>query len=162
VSDKALNALKGLSQLESLSVTDGALIAGAHLESLGTLTNLRRLAFQYYPYDTAPTGHKELAKLRQLRELDLELSGQGVAKFSDSILEVIATLDGLEELGIHCVISDAGLHALKALKKLKSLDLTKCSGYTDRGLATLVESLPGLQIIRFSMNQAPMGDQRKR
>ena len=56
----------------------------------------------------------------------------------------------LQELCLKGEVTDKTLKNLADLKKLHRLDLSWSHGYTDRGLAELVKSLPALKSLVLS------------
>jgi hypothetical protein len=68
----------------------------------------------------------------------------------------------LESLTLRGTVSDAALKQLAVLKRLRCLDLRYADGYTDRGLTFLLDSLPNLETIKFSIRHEPSGGQGRK
>jgi Leucine-rich repeat (LRR) protein len=66
-------------------------------------------------------------------------------------LEGIASLQKLQELSLSGKLTDDGLNSLRGIKGLRSLDITGCHGFSDRSLAALVNALPTLKEIKWSL-----------
>jgi hypothetical protein len=133
VTDKGLGYVWELSQLCALNlvVNDAAKITGKSL-----------------------TG---LSDLKALRKLTLVLP-RGVPV--DDVLARVKALEELEELAVAGPLTDVGLKNLEALKKLRILDLTDNTGYTDDALASLMSSLPNLQVVKVVYRPVTSGEKR--
>jgi hypothetical protein len=66
----------------------------------------------------------------------------------EEVVDVLQELNHFEDLSIHsAVINDAGLVSVIKLKNLRRLDLTECFGFSDEGLAKLMDESPSLQTV---------------
>jgi len=155
VSDEGMKALTGLQQLESLKIDSGSpsKMTDVGMGVLRSLTNLRRLDILYAPNITSK-GLSGIWELKQLRVLGLHLEGKAFKGHVDDVLAHVADLSELEELTIEATLTDEGLKMLAGLKKLRRLDLTGCTGYTDDGLASLMKALPALEVVKISYRPA--------
>jgi hypothetical protein len=142
VSDKGLEALKGLTNLKGLGLYEVTKVTPAGMASLATLTGLESLAlygirtgdeinrlaaltslrdlslrFSIYTLDAIPV----ISRLKGLRKLDI--SGQ--SDFDENTLKPLAGLTELESLELACVkMPEAGFRHLAGLTKLTALDLS--------------------------------------
>jgi Leucine-rich repeat (LRR) protein len=149
-SEQGIEYLARISTLESLAIVSGARVTDRSLGSIGGLADLRSLELGSLNGVTL-TGITALARLRGLRSLSIDLDKRSSLRPFDKVLERITSLTALEQLSLHNVrVTDEGMKALSALKKLRSLDLTESSGFTDDGLASLVVALPELRTINIS------------
>ena len=116
-------------------------IAGAALGAIAEIKGLRELTITA----TRP-GIAKLWALSGLEKLTLRLSeALGGAEY-DPLLG-IGALSELKEMKLIGTVTDAELKNLAGLKKLKQLDLSRCHGFSDVGLAELVKSLPELKTV---------------
>jgi serine/threonine protein kinase/multidrug efflux pump subunit AcrA (membrane-fusion protein) len=129
VTDAALAHLKGLTQLESLTLANSQ-ATNAGLVHVKGLTNLQSLDLTFTKVTDAGVEHiKGLTKLQSLN-----LHGVGV---TDAGLDRLKALTNLQELSLYnTAITDAGLERLQGFTKLKSLDLG-ANGITGAGLKHL-------------------------
>jgi hypothetical protein len=153
--DEGIRAIGALRGLESLSVrysdhTDAAMVA---LEGIPGLTRLELRSIAR----VTPAGLKHIWRMRQLRSLDLDISGDPLEGSEDQILAGISSITGLEELALQGDITDRGLRSLAALKKLRRLDLFRAKGYTYPALAALADALPDLDELKFTVGPRPEG-----
>ena len=121
MSDSGLQALEGLTLLQSLDLRLCDKITDAGLRSLEGLTSLQSLGLRGCDKIT-DAGLRSLAGLTTLQSLDLYRCGQ---------------------------ITDAGLRSLAGLTSLQSLDLSYCDEITDAGLRSLA-GLTSLQTLYLS------------
>jgi beta-lactamase regulating signal transducer with metallopeptidase domain len=119
--DAMLESLRGLQDLETLSVIDVLDFTAAGVKYLAALPKLRSVSLLSQTFDDAALG--ELARLPALREL--ATSG----KFTDDGLAALAANPELTTLIIAKTgdgqLTDASLVHLAKLTKLKQLDLTE-------------------------------------
>ena len=167
--DESLESLKGLDQLEILSIscaniTDDALIhlhgltqlrelyignaigcppiSGAGLRHLRRLACLKRL----YIFVTVgnPPDNSSLVSLGDLKQLESLVL---ISDMEDDGLKYVAGLVQLRELRVYSPqITDSGLQHLRRLSNLHSLDLTG-DYVTDDGVKALREAIPRCKII---------------
>ena len=138
VTDAGLEYLEGLTQLQSLNLSDTK-VTDTGLEHLKGLTQLQKL----WLHDTkvSDAGLEYLKGLTQLQSLNLSDTN-----VSDTGLEHLKGLTRLLYLGLNNTkVSDAGLEHLKGLSQLQglSLDSTQVS---DAGVKKLQQALPKCQI----------------
>ena len=151
--------------LESLTIQDfnsgeGAIDSG--MDILNGLPDLLRLELVGLPGMSRErlNGVWKTARLKSLR---LNLSNHINEKPLDELLMRIKGLPELEHLSLRGTVSDAGLKNLAALGKLQSLDLRQVQGFSDGGLASLMESLPNLRQVKFSIRpELPQAKTRSR
>jgi hypothetical protein len=147
--DETMKGLRGLPQLESLRIdAPSGTVTDLGMDVLRDLKDLRTLDLSLGNSVTAK-GLASIYELKQLRVLRLELSVE-LRRSLDAVLAHVARLSELEELCIAGSLTDEGLKSLAALKKLRRLDLSGCTGYTDDGLASLMRALPDLQVVKLT------------
>jgi Leucine-rich repeat (LRR) protein len=154
--DVGIKELGEMGQLESLEVwmTEAT---DAGLAALYGLKNLQRIELINLKQVTA-SGLVGLGDLKKLKVLKLYFAQKNAAGSIDTVLAHIKTLNDLEELVIGgATLTDEGLKNLASLKKLRRLDLGGTFGFTDGGLASLMNALPDLQVVRRSYK--PLADQ---
>lgn len=107
--------------------------------SLKQMTNLRILGLD--ECESREVGMRDLKHLKSLRELSLAW-----VKIKDQDLQVIGQLTELESLNLtKCsMITDKGLQHLRSLKNLRKLDV-RATRVTEAGLAELRKALPKLE-----------------
>jgi len=138
--DGAVKYLQGLAGLRSLNLSD-AQISDAGLAQLGSMTNLQSLCLRRTRISDA--GLKHLAGLTGLRRLlisDNRITGAGLAH-----LTPLKNLEVLELQGARLVDDD--LQLLAGFPKLCVLDLSETT-ITDAAMARL-QSLPRLRRVRL-------------
>jgi hypothetical protein len=173
------NGLRALRKLQVLRLNDRhAVLTDAMMRGLGQMTQLRVLVIgDHNTTYVTDAGMAELGRLRELRELGLSSMGPVDAKryevlghlsnllrltlvvgFEDenslnTVLSYVASMRGLESLSLAArSLNDTQLSELAALKNLRCLDISGCAGYSDRGLATLMQSLPKLTTVHFAIS----------
>lgn len=169
---QGLEHLARFTQLENLTLVTGcdvgvdmgdeeSFIAGqgnADIRVLQDLVNLQKLKLGRLNTE----NEKRLTflrKLKELRTLDVTLHDKDSGISFEQVVDVLQDLNNFEELSIHsAVINDAGLMNLIKLKKLRRLDLTECGGYTDEGLAKLMDESPSLQTVIRSYGPEKKGE----
>ncbi len=147
ITDQGMKVIARFRQLESLRTQNTWRVTDEGMEALRNLPRLRRLEFEVI----AGVSEKGLASiwlLKRLRALHLDLSDESLKGLVEDVLARVNTLSELEELSLRGTLTDKGLGNLANLKKLRSLDLRWCDGFTDDGLASLMSSLPGLQVVK--------------
>jgi hypothetical protein len=139
--EAGLQALEGLSYLQSLHLSSGRNIEDSAVRHLKGLISLKILNL----YDTKMTD----TGLSYLQDLtNIETLGLANAKITDKGLVYLLRMSHLKSLELHgCQISDEGLTCLRKFPGLQRLDLsgTKVS---DQGIRDLQESIPNLEITR--------------
>jgi hypothetical protein len=146
--DNDMTAIAGLRELESLSICPSR-ATDAAMTVLGNFAGLRRFSFYGFD-DLTEKGAANIWGLRRLRELHAGLVGVGKAVPPEDAIAGITRLNELEEVSLSGKVNDAALMRLAALKKLRSLDLTYSTGYTDDGLAALMKSSRSLVVLKFA------------
>jgi hypothetical protein len=115
VSDRGIERLKGLAQLEDLNLSSAEFITDAAIAFLRGHRQLKRLNLR--GTDVTDTSLAYIAELPQLTSLDISFT-----QITDVGLEHLASLAQLEELNLGGTkISGAGLHVLKLLPRLRKL-----------------------------------------
>jgi Leucine-rich repeat (LRR) protein len=115
VSDRGIERLKALDQLEDLNLYAAEFITDAALAFLRGHHQLKSLNLR--GTDVTDTSLAYVAELTSLRSLDISFT-----QITDVGLEHLASLSQLEELSLGGnKISGVGLHVLKLLPKLKKL-----------------------------------------
>jgi len=115
VSDRGIERLKGLAQLEDLNLSAAEFITDAAIAFLRGHRLLKRLNLR--GTDVTDTSLAYIAELPQLTSLDISFT-----QITDVGLEHLASLAQLEELNLGGTkISGAGLHVLKLLPRLRKL-----------------------------------------
>jgi Leucine-rich repeat (LRR) protein len=115
VSDRGIERLKGLDQLEDLNLFAAEFITDAAMAFLRGHHRLKSLNLR--GTDVTDTSLAYVAELTNLRTLDISFT-----QITDVGLEHLASLSQLEELNLGGnKISGVGLHVLKLLPKLKKL-----------------------------------------
>jgi len=150
VDDATLRAIARHPQLHSFTIWEhmGPGFTDIGMAELAHLPELRQLSLANLAQVTE-SGFAILGHLKYLRDLSLDLHS---ANSSDPALSCMASLDKLETLALHFnTLSDAQLLKLASLKNLRSLDITGCSGYTDQGLAALMQKLPQLNSVKITL-----------
>lgn len=162
VGDDDMKALAELRGLESLSISGGGpFFTDAGMKALGTLAQLQRLTLRGTGAVT-DQGFAPLGRLTRLRSLTLcvgdRLTKPRVDKAfrpADALLDHVQACSELEELALQSGhITDHGLAKLAALKKLRSLNLMSCRGFSDAALASLIDALPNLRIVSLHYGSA--------
>jgi len=147
LTDEGLKQIAELRQLESLTLRVSAWsVTDKGMTALGHLARLRELELDPL-HGVTSEGLACLGKLERLRSLTLGLvEGRPPGGAIGRIAAHVAGLKQLEELSIHgTAVTDDALQQLADLKALRRLDLTGCHGFTDEGLAALMEALPNLE-----------------
>ena len=155
--DEGLRALAGWRQLESLEICEyGAWVSDAGLDVLrnfGKLTRLDLSGCLETPangHAVTPKGLGGIGELNQLRVLKLDLSTE---PSMDEVLARFPLLANLEDLTISGSVTDQRLRMLEGLKKLRRLDLSGSTGYTDDGLRVLLAAVPSLLDVEFELSE---------
>lgn len=139
--DDSFLKLKRLSQLEVLE-SESPLITEKGLAVLENFANLERLSIHLT--ESSLAGLENILTLKRLRSIHLWLPPE-LRDDLDGMFKKLAALENLEEISIPGRVTDEGLKNLHSLKKLRRLDLSRNSGYTDVGLANLMSTMPSLQ-----------------
>jgi len=126
--------------LKSLVIGDSnSKLSDRGLEALGKLSDLESLEI-WYSRETTKTGIAALAQLRKLRSLTIAY----LRSFDDEALKLLSSSPGIEMLDlIELNITDEGLTQLKALKSLKYLRVSQCKRVTPGGMKALEAIHPG-------------------
>lgn len=138
-----------LPHLESLRTMTGWLVTDAGMEPLRTMTSLRRLELEY-TFGLSEKGLASIWELKDLRGLHVVLDDESLQGPVAGVVARLASLKELEELWLGGNLSDENLRQLADLKKLRSLDLTYCKGFTDEALASLMDELPCLTTLKYT------------
>jgi serine/threonine protein kinase len=140
-----LARLKGLTALQSLSLTSCARLTEEVLAHIGGLEGLRSLSMSYCERVT-DDGVAHLRGLTALQVLDLSLC-RGV---TNTGLAHLGGLTGLQSLDLGgCALLDrSGLAHLRGLTALQSLNLSRCDLVTDEVLEYL-QPLAGLRSLNL-------------
>lgn len=158
-SDESLKAITKFKHLKSLQITDASKVTDSGMVVLGNFTNLHNLKLISIP-EVTDKGLENIWNMNKLHTLDLDLKGEILDVSIDNSIKGIKLLDQLEELTMHGIITDEGLKYLESLKKLRVLDLSQCRGYTDAGLASLMNSMPNLQVLKIHIEAAPKQEKK--
>jgi hypothetical protein len=140
--EDALRAFAALRELESLTIS--AKVTKKEMLVLRQFPNLRCLGG--VTFTTATAGR--LGELTQLGSMSLRIDASHGAE--TMLVASLATLPALEDLTLHGTVTDKDLAAIRGLAKLRRLDLGNAAGFTDAGLAALVNSLPDLRTVTLS------------
>jgi hypothetical protein len=133
IQGNGLSHLKPLFRLTSLSLAGDSRVTDLGLTSVGVLTSLRRLNLSRCSGITA-AGLDHLGALDNLTYLDLSWNSQ----LGDDALDVLRRFPNLLTLSLaHLPIGNGALVHLRPLRRLQHLDLSGCTGITDRGLREL-------------------------
>ena len=139
VTDVGLVHLKGMTNLESLSLLDCARITDAGLVHLKGLTNLQSLSLANTQVTDAALVHlKGMTNLQYLSLANTQVTDAGLPH-----LKGMASLWDLS-LG-YTQVTDAGLAHLKEIASLEFLELDGTQ-VTDTGIADLGKALPSCEI----------------
>lgn len=147
--DEGLRHLTGLRGLETLAVEDAALITDAGVAVIGELKGLRRLELGN-PERVTAAGLACLWRLPLLEVLNISVSAESADAPLEKVLAGIALVKGMREVTLKGSVTDEALKALAQLRGLRRLDVGSCHGYTDGGLAVLVNALPELKTVVWS------------
>jgi len=153
IADEDLKIVASFRQLESLAIGCPLRFKENRsdaLSLLSALTGLRRL--ELGSLGTAELG--SMWKLTGLEVLRLGLPTNAPDAAVEEGCAGIASLSKLQELSLRGKVTDATLKHLAVLKKLRRLDLTGSTGYTDEGLTALVNALPELMEVKWSITPA--------
>ena len=146
VGDFGVDALTAARKLKELSMGNTR-ISEAGFQSLRQFTTLSHLDLSGKrhgsPSKISQRGIEAIASLRQLRSLRL-----GHTSFPDKDLALLATMPGIEELGLEFCpdVADGALQKLIGWKSLRRVDLhgTKV---TAEGIAVLRQARPDLRVL---------------
>lgn len=146
--DEVIKRVAGLRRLESLLIENCKSITDAGIEALALLTELRRLELGRIVYSRI-TGAALTCiwKLTGLEVLRLDLPKETSDRSVENAVAGVALLGNLKELSLEGRVTDKALMGLAKLNKLRRLDLGGSRGYTDEGLAGLVNALPELKTV---------------
>lgn len=140
IGEKTLVRLNKLKYLTALVLPKG--IGVAAIKYVGNLKALRSLSLRV-DRQIEVAALSELTRIRTLR--NLRISGD----VTDAGLEVVARIQGLEELYIGSPnVSDVGLGALARISTLESLDVSSSQGISDAGFLALL-ALPNLSVVKI-------------
>jgi Leucine-rich repeat (LRR) protein len=129
LNDEAVDRIKTLRKLRSLSLWWSTGMSASALEEIGTIRNLETLDLS--AVKGAAKDVKYLRKLPQLRHVDLSLIA------TDSTLEQLEGLDNLREIDVNgAKVTDAGLKRLGSLRNLERIGAAYTK-ITDAGLCQL-------------------------
>ena len=151
VRDEGMKALEGLRNLESLTMEPSGLTESGML-ILQKLMKLRRLEFTGAGPAISARGLANVWSLKELRVLRLDVSGDGIQGNVEAVLAGMKGLGELEELALVGDVPDAALAHLASVKKLRLLDLSRASGYTDEGLAALMDASSSLRTVKVTFS----------
>jgi internalin A len=149
VTDSTLQFLNGVTSLEALDIGFSQ-VTDSGLAQLNALSNLKELSIGGNKLTDA--GLQALRQMPALTSLDLSGaqrtdSGLWSVSLTESGLDTIATLKDLRHLRLNGVaISPRGVQKLKVLSKLERLDLQACVRINDDAVTPL-ESLPALRVL---------------
>jgi hypothetical protein len=125
-------------------------MTGPAIWRLHDLDRLRQLV-------VAVDGDADVQQLSFIQDLkylqSLQINFFSGKKPVDGVPDSVQGLDNLQDLILKgsdstmTPLTDAGLKKLAGLRNLRRLDLTDISGYTDEGLAALMNSSPTLQTV---------------
>ena len=152
--DDGMRAIAGLRDLETLRIDPSSLTDSGML-ALRSLTKLRRLVLAG-GYDgcggcaITTRGLENIWGLQELRVLWLDVSPQGIN--AEAALARMKDLGELEELTLLGDVPDAALAHLATVKRLRVLDLNGASGFTDEGLAALMDASPSLRRVKVTFS----------
>jgi Leucine-rich repeat (LRR) protein len=150
ISNESLKVIVSrLPHLESLRTMTGWFVTDTGMEPLRKMTSLRRLELEY-TFGLSEKGLASIGELEDLRVLHVGLPDESRQGPVADVVARIASLKELEELWLGGNLSDESLGHLASLKKLRSLDLTGCEGFTDEALASLMDELPRLTTLTYT------------
>lgn len=138
LTDSALLALKAAPHVGALDAFDATACTAKGYAALKELPHLRKLALGSSNLTATSAAH--LAECGQLRTLYIARSGLNDVEIVP--LKKLVLLEALD-LSENPKVTDAGMETVKALERLRALDLAK-TGITDKGLAEL-KGLDGLR-----------------
>ncbi len=165
IDDTKFAAMKALTSLQSLRLSDSPLLTDVGLKNLERLSELKSLDLSMTSVTDSGLLHLiGLNKLSQLNLCGTEVSDAGLAnlngmttlsqidlhgtRVTDAGLAHLKALANLSELRLCFTgVTDAGLVHLKSLTKLLFLDL-QFTQVTDAGIRELKEAAPNLRIRR--------------
>jgi hypothetical protein len=177
--DADMEYLEGMPYLEFLDLTRTR-VTDAGLVHLRRLKRLKRLSLQCL--DVTDAGLEHVRRLHELRQLLLgcpKVTDRGLASLKGLVrlrklwvdgtmvtgsgLGALADLPDLEELSVCGTwITDASLSSIRRLKHLKWLGIFPDGDrVTQRGVDTLMASLPGCQLLYRFQAATPNGDRTK-
>jgi hypothetical protein len=142
---------------------DGAVTENGYksdgLKHIARLNQLKRLRIESSEINDCP-DISEWRNLEKLRSLSLDISNLSDAQMSflpylkqlksielGRISSYLQGMDQIEDVRVYTFVTDKGLEMLSKLKKLRRLDLIGSTGYTDAGLAKLMDESPSLQTV---------------
>ena len=148
-SDAGIMRIAKLSKLTSLRLGLG-ISSNADTTVLGNLSKMQELTL-----GTAENGMSTkwgfLTRLRNLRVLKIGLYGFQTGNNPEFIVDALQGLDQLEEVALTSgTLSDAGLMKFGNLKKLRVLDLSFTTGFSDDALANLMNQSPTLTTVKIA------------
>jgi hypothetical protein len=132
---QAVEALRAVPAVDRVVLSSSAMTQRGFRHLL-RMPWLREFASSYVA-DAGLDTVRQLPALRLLRLSTADVTDRGLAQLTD--------MPELRELWLdHTQIGDAGLHNLRGLRALETLNLDECTNVTDRGVAALAE-LPNLK-----------------
>jgi hypothetical protein len=151
ITDDGAKRVSQWQHLERLEIATAAKLTRVGLNAIGRMTELRRLELTGIG-DVSPEAMAFLGQLKRLESVSLSEFRSGTqAAQADLWLVHLQRHDQLRELVLKgAVVTDEGLQKLSELKSLRRLDLSNCRGFTDRGLGSLMNALPNLEMVKIS------------
>jgi hypothetical protein len=143
--DRDLAALAGLRQLETIRAF---VWSDEGIAALRAFPMLRDLAWVGPLKGGAIAG---LGRLGRLRALTLDAMPGADGDPATSVLAAVSGLAELQELDISGTVSDKELTMLSRARALRELDLTRCDGFTDAGLASLMRASSTLKALNYTV-----------
>src|SRR5688572_12266107 len=138
VSDEAMKALEGMTQLKRLSLA-GTQVTAAGIQHIQKLTAIEDLDLTGIPLTDASL--EAIRQMKGLRTLSLQS-----AEITDAGIDILLGFANLRELNLYRTkITNAGLDKLRRLGHLAALDL-RYSGVTRSGVDGLRAALPNCRL----------------
>jgi hypothetical protein len=149
VTDRGMEHLAGLSDLEVLDLTRSTKVSNAGVAHLAGLTRMKRLWLSTLDIDSGALPH--LARLTDLELLHLDRTEIG-----DENFEVVADKAGLRELNLWSTqVTSAAVAHLAPLKRLETLELTETK--IDPAALPVLGKLTSLRDLRLGETELESG-----
>jgi len=147
IQNRSVRAIGNMRQLKSLRIGNASLVTVAGIRSLMGLRNLRALCLHEVAREAA-RGLGRIGQLESLRRFELgSRPGQQVA-VSELLADVKSLRQVIDLTLIGMLVTDGWLEELVVLRGLEKIDISQCTGYTNRGIETLMRSLPKLKVVK--------------
>jgi hypothetical protein len=168
---KEIRLLTGIQGLRKLVLTKGGWLVNDDMVALWKCNQLEELVIEQCGQDVGDDGMRRISAMNNLRRLELGWAGAATPAMLAGLwrlgklqtlgvtlpentkrddMQGIGNLHRLHELRLYGIVSDEILAEIKQLKGLQKLYLG-CEGYSDAGLARLVDELPELRMLQWSV-----------